>query len=115
MSDPAGILSRCRRLGLKVWAEGDRIGIAPKESIPPGLLDEIRAAKPVLLPLVRDGEANRLTPDQVPWLHVAKQVHAGEFDDCDRSTCESLILGLRSIPHPICRQALAKIRECLQP
>lgn len=104
MSSPMDILSRCHRLGLSLWAEGDRIGIAPKKSIPPGLLDEIRAAKPDVLALVRDGEA--LTPDQLPWLHVARQVLAGEFDGCDRSMRESVVIGLRSIPHPLAWRAL---------
>jgi len=109
MCDPVGILSRCRRLGLKVWAEGDRIGIAPAQSIPPGLLDEIRAAKPDLLPLVRDGEAHQLTPDCIPWLHVAKQVLAGEFDGVGGSLAESLRIGLRSINHLACRAALRRL------
>jgi hypothetical protein len=109
MSNAAGILSRCRQLGLEVWADGDRIGIAPKENIPPGLLDEIRAAKPDLLPLVREGEALRLTPDQIPWLHVARQVLAGEFAGADRSLRESLVIGLRSIPHPLARRAFERL------
>lgn len=109
MSNPAGILSRCQRLGLKLWAEGDRIGIAPKESIPPDLLDEIRAAKPDLLPLVRDGEGNRLTPDEIPWLYIARQILAGEFDGANRSTVESLRIGLRNIDHPLCCAALARL------
>jgi hypothetical protein len=50
MSDAVAILDRCRRLGLEIWAEGDRIGIAPTQLIPTGLLDEIRRAKPALLP-----------------------------------------------------------------
>ncbi len=111
MPNPATILSKCRRLGLTVWAEGDRIGIAPKGSIPPGLLDEIRAAKPGLLPLLREGAHHQLTPDRLPWLHVARQILAGEFDGCDRSMRESLNIGLRGIPHPACRAALAKIKE----
>ena len=83
-----------RRLGLDVWADGDLIGVAPKERIPTDLLDEIRAVKPVLLELVRESAACRLTSDQVPWLHIARQVLAGEFDGCDRSTRASLIIGL---------------------
>ena len=105
MCDPALLLDRCRRLRLKVWVDGDRLGIAPKENIPPGLLDEIRAAKPALLPMVREGQAHRLTLDQVPWLHIARQVLAGEFDGADRSTVESLSIGLRNIAHPLSRRA----------
>ena len=54
--------------------------------------------------------APSLPADCVPWLAVAQQVLAGEFDGCDRSTAESLRIGLHRIPHPICREALA----CLQ-
>jgi hypothetical protein len=110
MSDPLQILARCRRLGLTVWVEGDRIGIAPKERIPPGLLDEMRAAKPALLPLVREGTRYQLPLDCLPWLHVAKQILAGEFDGADRSTVDSLVIGLRGIPHPACREALVRLK-----
>lgn len=110
MSSPSAILDRCRRHGLKVWAEGYRIGIAPKQRIPSDLLDEIRAAKSILLPLMREGEALRLTPDQLPWLHVAAQVLAGEFDGgMTASRRQSLVIGLRSIPHHLCIQAFARL------
>jgi hypothetical protein len=48
-----------------------------------------------------------LPPDCLPWLHVARQVLAGEFDGGDRSTRESIKIGLCSVPHPLCRRALA--------
>jgi hypothetical protein len=51
----------------------------------------------------------RLPPDQAAWLPVARQVLAGEFENADRSTVESLVIGLRSITHPVCRQALARL------
>jgi hypothetical protein len=108
MSDAASILGRCCRLGLKLWAEGDRIGIAPRGRIPPDLREQIRAAKPELLPVLREGVG--LPSDCVPWLHVALQILAGEFDGCDSSTCESLTIGLRSIAHPLCREALERLR-----
>lgn len=110
MSDPGVILARCLKLGLRVWADGDRIGIAPSERIPPDLLDAIRDAKPALLPLMREGKAHRLTADCIPWLYVARQVLAGEFDGCDRSTRESLVIGLRSVLHPIAQRALERLR-----
>jgi hypothetical protein len=114
MYDAAAILARCRRLGLRLWVEGDRIGIAPKENIPDGLLDEIRRAKPALLPLVREGTRYELPPDCLPWLHVARQILAGEFDGADRSTVDSLVIGLRGIPHPACREALAKVKTVVK-
>jgi hypothetical protein len=50
-----------------------------------------------------------LPPDQAAWLPVAKQILAGEFEDADRPTRESLRIGLRSINHPLCQRAL----QCL--
>jgi hypothetical protein len=51
-----------------------------------------------------------LPPDCLPWLHVAKQVLAGEFEGADKSTTQSLTIGLRHIPHPRCREALARLQ-----
>src|SRR5437879_2109636 len=107
MSDAASILGRCCRLGLELWAEGDRIGIAPRERIPPDLREQIRAAKSELLPVLRDGVG--LPSDCVPWLYIARQILAGEFDGADGSTRESLIIGLRSVGQPLCRQALIQL------
>jgi hypothetical protein len=125
---PTAILDRCRKLGLSLWVEDGRIGIAPKKRIPPGLLDEIRQAKTALLPLVRDrsgldlpgGEilkdwpTGRLAPQQgqrggtaAQWVHVAKQILAREFDGAGGSTCESLFTGLRGFyAYPAARLAL---------
>lgn len=55
--------------------------------------------------------APTLPPDCLPWLHVARQILAGEFDGCDRSTAESLRIGLHRIPHPRCREALARLQH----
>jgi hypothetical protein len=38
---------------------------------------------------------------------------AGEFSGCDRSTRESLVIGLRSIPHPLPRRALEHLERTL--
>jgi hypothetical protein len=51
-----------------------------------------------------------LSPDCAPWLAVAQQILAGEFDGCDRSTRESLSIGLRSISHPACGRALMRLQ-----
>jgi hypothetical protein len=53
-----------------------------------------------------EGRVAGLTPD---WLHIARQVLAGEFDGCDNSTRESLIIGLRSMAHPLARRSLEKL------
>jgi hypothetical protein len=53
-----------------------------------------------------------LPPDCAPWLHVAQQVLADEFNGCGPSTRESLTIGLRRITHPLCRQALERLTAC---
>ena len=50
-----------------------------------------------------------LPPDQAAWLPVARQILAGEFENADRSTVQSLAIGLRSIGHPLCRRALERL------
>jgi hypothetical protein len=55
-------------------------------------------------------EPSELAPDCLPWLHVAKQVLAGEFHGADKSMRQSLVIGLRSIRHPDCQAALARIK-----
>ena len=54
-----------------------------------------------------------LPKDEAAWLPVARQVLAGEFDGADRSTLESLIIGLRGIAHPLCRQAFLRLKPHL--
>jgi hypothetical protein len=64
-------------------------------------------------PPVNDRGSSAPTPrnaaDGAAWLHVARQILAGEFVGADRSTVESLTIGLRGIRHPLCRQALAQL------
>lgn len=44
-----------------------------------------------------------------PWAHVTKQVLDGEFDGADKSTVESLTIGLGNNKSPPCRKALDKL------
>ena len=113
MSDAPAILDRCRRAGLHVWREGERISIAPARLCPPDLLETIRNAKPQLLEWLADADAHRLAPDCAPWLHVARQIVSGEFDGGDRSLLESLLIGVRNIPHPACQSAKARLQALL--
>lgn len=93
---------------------------APKETwavgkYPPGEFDDVVAAtfpKAERRPLhqVHPDPEPRKTAEEAAWLHVARQILAGEFENCDRSTSESLAIGLRSISHPICQQALARLK-----
>src|SRR5262249_9315773 len=49
-------------------------------------------------------------PDCAAWLRVAQQVLDGDFNDCDRSTRESVMTGLRSLPYPLAQRALERLR-----
>jgi len=109
MSDVHSILMRAQRIGLRLCVEGERIAIAPARLCPPELLDRIREYKPEIMSLL-EARDYHLPPDCAPWLHVAKQILTGEFDGCDRSTRESLNIGLRSIAHPLCQRAVEKLR-----
>ena len=82
--------------------------------MPPDFADILRRHKAELLAMLEAKSAN-LAPDCIPWLHVARQVLAEEFADADRSTLESLVIGLRNLTHPRCRQALEKLRRKLAP
>jgi len=79
------------------------------DTLPPELVVELRQHKRELLDWL-DHHTAGLRRDEIPWLHVARQILAGEFDGLlDSSTRESLTIGLRSIPHPLCRRALERL------
>ena len=105
MSEAETILTRARSLGLTVCVEGDRIAIAPARLCPPDLLAEFREYKTAVIASL-EADTNRLPRDCAPWLHISRQVLAGEFDGCDRSTRASLTIGLISIAHSLCRRAV---------
>jgi hypothetical protein len=109
MSNVQVILSRAHKLGLRLDVEGDRIAISPAHQCPPDLLKDFREHKIAVMAILAEGQAAGLTSDCVPWLHVARQVLDGEFDGADRSTRESLAIGLRSIRHPQCGRALTRL------
>ena len=44
---------------------------------------------------------------------LARQILAGEFDPGNRSLLESLLIGVRSVPHPLCHQARARLENLL--
>ena len=84
--------------------------IAVETPIPEKGKDKLRESTPasVLSVLTPD---TPLPPDQAAWLPVARQVLAGEFEGADRSTAESLRIGLHRIEHPTCREALARLQH----
>jgi hypothetical protein len=89
--------------------QGERLVISPASKCPLELKALLAEHKKEVLGLL-EAEADGLTPDQAPWLYVARQVVLwGEFDNADASTVESLTTGLRGIPHPLCKQALERL------
>lgn len=96
--------------GLRLEPRGDRLAVIPANLVPPAFADVLREHKRELLDWL-ETRTIQLTPDQVPWLHVARQIMAGEFGGADGSTVESLTIGLRSIAHPLCKQALAQLQH----
>jgi hypothetical protein len=97
------------RRGLRLDAAGDKLAVMPAKRCPPDFADVLRQHKGELLNFL-EARAAGLMPDEIPWLHVAKQVLAGEFDGCDNATRESLAIGLRSIAHPLARRSLEKLK-----
>jgi hypothetical protein len=104
-----GIYHLAVALGLRLEPRGDRLAVIPANLCPPEFADVLRQHKRELLDLLEARTAN-LPPDCVPWLHIARQIMAGEFDGADGSTRESLTIGLRGIRHSLCRQALIRLK-----
>lgn len=102
------IIAEAWRVGVTLRRSGDKIVVSPASRCPSYLIDAIRQHKPSVIGLL-ESEASDLLASSKGWLCVARQILAGEFDGCDRSTRESLTLRLRSIPHMVCREALKRI------
>ena len=94
--------------GLRLEPVGDRLAVIPAKLCPPDFAEALRRHKGQLMNWL-EARAAGLAPDSAAWLHVAKQVLAGEFDGCDGSTRESLIIGLRSVSQPLCQKAVEKL------
>ena len=106
MSPTVELYQRAMRLGLRLEPRGDKLAVIPAKLCPPDFADILRQHKHELLDWLETRDT-QLPPDCVPWLHVARQVLAGEFVGADSSTVASLTIGLRGIRHPLCKQALA--------
>ena len=100
--------NRAASLGLRLETAGDRLAVIPGRLCPPDFAADLRLHKAELLALLQ-AKADNLADDCAPWLHVAKQVLAAEFDGADQAMIESLTIGLRGIQHPICKQALNRL------
>ncbi len=102
------LFRRAAALGLRLEPRGDRLAVIPGSRLPAELADSLRQHKTELLMLL-ESRALGLPDDCAPWLHVSKQVLAGEFEPLDKSTAQTLSIGLRSIQHPLCRRALERL------
>jgi hypothetical protein len=110
MNSPLELYRRASALGLTVEADGQFLVVRPRSKCPPDFAAVLRHHKRELLDWL-EARTYQLRPDELPWVHVAKQVLGGEFDGMDSTTRESLRIGLRSINHPLCKQALAKLKH----
>jgi hypothetical protein len=108
MNPTIEVRERAARLGLRLEARGDSLAVIPASRCPPDFADVLRRHKPELLSWL-EARAAGLTPDCAPWLHVAKQVLGGALDGADRSTRESLAIGLRAVSHPLSQDALGRL------
>jgi hypothetical protein len=106
---PFELYREATRRGLRLEPRGDKLAVIPAKQCPPDFADVLRQHKGELLNWL-DCRAAEVAPDCAPWLHVARQIMAGEFDGCDNSTRESLTIGLRSIAHPLARRSLEKLK-----
>jgi hypothetical protein len=106
------IYQYAQRLGLTLGADGEQLLIYPGSRCPPDFVETLRENKKALLALL-ELKPDGLSIDRVPWLHIARQVLAGEFDGGDRSLLESLHIGLSNIAHPACQAAKAKLEIML--
>ena len=105
---PNEILLAVGRIGGRLEPLGDKLRMLLPVDCPSELKVAIQTHKPELLALL-EAKAAHLTPDCAPWLHVARQILAGEFEGADGSTTESLRIGLRNIKHPDCQRAIERL------
>lgn len=111
MNPPVQLFDRAAALGLRLERRGDMLAVIPAKRCPPEFADTLRQHKREILSLL-EGQAAGLALDCAPWLHVARQILAGEFDGLlDNSVRGSLEIGLRSIIHPVCQRALERLHR----
>ena len=108
MRTPDDILLAVKNAGGRLEPAGDKLRALLPADCSPELKAAIRQHKDEILDLFEARSVN-MPPGCAPWLHVARQVLAGEFDGADKSTVESVTTGLRRIRHPRCREALTRL------
>jgi hypothetical protein len=96
------------KLGGRIEPAGDKLRTLLPAGCPPELKSAIRQYKLELLNFFKAASMG-VALDCVPWVHVARQILAGEFEDADRYLVESLTIGLKNILHTDCQRALAHL------
>lgn len=105
------IIDQATHRGLRLEHRGENLAVIPHNRLTPEFADLLIEHKAVLLDWL-EARAIYLTDDCAPWLHVARQEIEGEFDPVlDNSVRGSLEIGLRSVPHPLCQRALARLKQ----
>lgn len=111
MTTPHEIYLEAARRGLRLEPRENKLAVIPKGKCPPDFAAVLLQHKFELLDLL-EAQTLNLKPDCAPWLRVARRVNEGEFDGImDDSVRGALEIGLRSIPHPICQRALARLQQ----
>ena len=103
---PDEIYIEAARRGLRLIPRGDKLEVTPKCRLTPDFAAVLRDNKAELLAHLDQ----HLRQDAGQWLHVAKQILAGEFDGAEDSTLETIAAGLRHVAHPQCQRALAHLQ-----
>ena len=98
------------RRGLRLETRGNKLAVLPAKDCPSDFAALLSEHKCVLLPWL-EGRVSGLSEDCLPWLHVARQVLAGEFEGANTSTIESVAIGLRGIDHSRCQEALKRLAQ----
>lgn len=110
-------LNRVRAIGISVRIKGDKLSLHPRNLVTPEVLAEMKAHKPDILSIIVS-ETYPLKEDERPWVDIAKQVLNGELNSqieyWGSSMVKSLMIGVRSINHPDCQNAKAKLLELLK-
>ena len=102
-------VSEVNAIGGRITLAGDKLRTMLPRNCPSELKTAIRANKPEIMVLI-EVRSLRLPSDCGPWIHIARQVLAGEFEGADRSTIASLLIGLNAIvKHPAGRQAFDRL------
>jgi len=104
---PLQLIIEAARRGLRLKVEGGKLSVSAEtdDRLRDSFIETLRENKPALLRFL----SGALTPDCKPWIWIAVQVLAGEWDGADQSARQSLVIGLRSVPHPLCAAALERV------